>query len=125
MIPISNLNILSVFDRHCRVYSLATGQCVHTIHKMSLGSDNHDSKQRSIKIYHDDTMKSFFRRLSFSPDGELLITPAGIVELPDKDKPDAESKQDDVIKEITAKETKETKTDVNATFIFTRRQLNK
>ena len=32
----------------------------------------------NIRLYHDDTMKSFFRRPAFSPDGQLLITPAGL-----------------------------------------------
>jgi hypothetical protein len=29
----------------------------------------------SIRIFHDDTMKSFFRRMCFTPDGNLLLTP--------------------------------------------------
>jgi chromatin assembly factor 1 subunit B len=32
-------------------------------------------------MYHDDTMKSFFRRMSFSPDGSLLFTPAGCLDI--------------------------------------------
>uniref|UniRef100_A0A452EUQ0 Chromatin assembly factor 1 subunit B n=1 Tax=Capra hircus TaxID=9925 RepID=A0A452EUQ0_CAPHI len=35
---------------------------------------------RSYRMFHDDSMKSFFRRLSFTPDGSLLLTPAGCVE---------------------------------------------
>lgn len=31
-------------------------------------------------MFHDDSMKSFFRRLSFTPDGSYLLTPAGCVE---------------------------------------------
>lgn len=31
-------------------------------------------------MFHDDSMKSFFRRLSFTPDGSLLLTPAGCME---------------------------------------------
>ncbi|KAG7168560.1 Chromatin assembly factor 1 subunit B-like [Homarus americanus] len=34
----------------------------------------------SDRLFYDDTLKSFCRRLSFSPDGELLLTPSGIVE---------------------------------------------
>ena len=33
-----------------------------------------------MRIFHDDTLRSFFRRLAFSPDGQLLITPAGLME---------------------------------------------
>ncbi|KAJ3294286.1 hypothetical protein HDU79_011248 [Rhizoclosmatium sp. JEL0117] len=37
-----------------------------------------ESSTTSMKLFHDDTLSSFFRRLSFSPDGSLLIAPAGI-----------------------------------------------
>ncbi|CDK27103.1 unnamed protein product [Kuraishia capsulata CBS 1993] len=33
---------------------------------------------RSSSLYHNDTLQSFFRRLSFSPDGSLLLTASGI-----------------------------------------------
>lgn len=33
--------------------------------------------QKSFRLYHDDTLVSFFRRLTFTPDGALLLTPAG------------------------------------------------
>ncbi|KIW17584.1 hypothetical protein PV08_04779 [Exophiala spinifera] len=32
---------------------------------------------KNTNIYHNETLTSFFRRLSFSPDGSLLFTPAG------------------------------------------------
>ena len=32
---------------------------------------------RNTNIYHNETLSSFFRRLSFTPDGSLLFTPAG------------------------------------------------
>ena len=35
--------------------------------------------KKSIRMYHDETLTSFFRRLAFTPDGALLITPAGII----------------------------------------------
>ncbi|PBP26800.1 WD domain-containing protein [Diplocarpon rosae] len=35
-------------------------------------------------IYANDTLKSFFRRLSFTPDGSLLLTPAGQYQSPFK-----------------------------------------
>lgn len=37
----------------------------------------------SFRLYHDENLVSFFRRLSFSPDGALLITPAGLNKLVD------------------------------------------
>lgn len=35
-----------------------------------------------LKMYHDETLVSFFRRLSFTPDGSLLIVPAGVYKNP-------------------------------------------
>ncbi|CZT13011.1 related to chromatin assembly complex, subunit p60 [Rhynchosporium agropyri] len=32
---------------------------------------------KNVHIYSNDTLKSFFRRLTFTPDGSLLFTPAG------------------------------------------------
>ncbi|OAP62265.1 hypothetical protein AYL99_04468 [Fonsecaea erecta] len=32
---------------------------------------------KNTNLYHNETMTSFFRRLTFSPDGSLLFTPAG------------------------------------------------
>lgn len=31
------------------------------------------------RLYHDETLVSFFRRLSFSPDGSLLVAPSGVI----------------------------------------------
>lgn len=33
---------------------------------------------RSSYLYHNETFTSFFRRLTFSPDGSLLLTPSGV-----------------------------------------------
>jgi len=37
-------------------------------------------KTKPMRMFHDDTMKSFFRRLAFSPDGHLLVVPTGCLE---------------------------------------------
>jgi chromatin assembly factor 1 subunit B len=34
----------------------------------------------SQRLYGDESVTRFFRRLSFSPDGSLLLTPAGLIE---------------------------------------------
>lgn len=39
-----------------------------------LGSPSH----RSSFLYHNETFTSFFRRLTFTPDGSLLLTPSGV-----------------------------------------------
>ncbi|XP_043927967.1 chromatin assembly factor 1 subunit B-like [Protopterus annectens] len=38
------------------------------------------SMTKTYRMFHDDSMRSFFRRPSFTPDGLFLITPAGCVE---------------------------------------------
>jgi len=70
----------------------------NTENNKSNDSSKDSVKPKLFRMFHDDTMRSFFRRLTFSPDGELLIVPAGLVE--------AES--------VT-----------NATFVFTRNCFSK
>lgn len=36
------------------------------------------SKEAGINLYADSYVPSFFRRLTFTPDGQLLLTPTGI-----------------------------------------------
>ncbi|KAF9420884.1 hypothetical protein BGZ94_009003 [Podila epigama] len=52
--------------------------------EMNANGDKDDSSKtnsrsvpKSFRIYHDETLTSFFRRLSFTPDGAMLLTPAG------------------------------------------------
>ncbi|KAH6590027.1 hypothetical protein BASA50_009729 [Batrachochytrium salamandrivorans] len=35
-------------------------------------------KSKNFRMFHDENLNSFFRRLAFSPDGSLLIVPAGL-----------------------------------------------
>jgi len=37
-------------------------------------------EDQSVRLFHDDTFKGFFRRLCWSNDGELLVVPSGVVE---------------------------------------------
>lgn len=41
---------------------------------------DHELNGKKINLFHDDTIQTFFRRLTFSPDGELLIVPSGVIE---------------------------------------------
>ncbi|PWN30873.1 WD40 repeat-like protein [Jaminaea rosea] len=47
--------------------------------------------QTGMRLYGDETFSGFFRRLSFSPDGALLVTPSGIFEAPSPASPLAPS----------------------------------
>nr|KAG5708963.1 hypothetical protein BaRGS_009372 [Batillaria attramentaria] len=69
--------------RSCRIYSMATKNCIHNVSKMvppNASTGNTESKTKSVRLFHDDTLRSFFRRLAFSPDGQLLVAPAGCVD---------------------------------------------
>ncbi|XP_003508028.1 chromatin assembly factor 1 subunit B isoform X3 [Cricetulus griseus] len=66
-------------DRVLRVYSTQKKRVAFNISKMLSGPGS-EGEARSFRMFHDDSMKSFFRRLSFTPDGSLLLTPAGCVE---------------------------------------------
>lgn len=39
------------------------------------------NEEKPFKLFHDDTLKTFCRRLNFSPDGLILFTPCGLLEL--------------------------------------------
>lgn len=91
-----------VIYRMCRVYSVNSKKLVSRVSKAQLPvPDSSDLHGKVVRLFHDDTLKSFFRRLCFSPDGQLLIVPSGIIENPNSDK------------------------NSNATFIFTRRMFNR
>lgn len=77
-------------DRTCRIYvnKPQTKQkgyekinyvCQHVLTKLETHNLD-DSKPSLAKthLFHDETLNSFFRRLSWSPDGSFLLVPAGI-----------------------------------------------
>ncbi|XP_008834130.1 chromatin assembly factor 1 subunit B isoform X1 [Nannospalax galili] len=66
-------------DRVLRVYSTQKKRVAFNVSKMLAGIGA-EGEARSFRMFHDDSMKSFFRRLSFTPDGSLLLTPAGCEE---------------------------------------------
>ncbi|XP_023271584.1 chromatin assembly factor 1 subunit B [Seriola lalandi dorsalis] len=67
-------------DRVMRVYSTHTKKKAFCISKMS-SLPLAEGEVKQYRIFHDDSMRSFFRRLSFTPDGSFLLAPAGCVEI--------------------------------------------
>jgi chromatin assembly factor 1 subunit B len=65
---------------------------------------------RNAPIYANETLTSFFRRLSFAPDGSLLFTPAGQYKTLHPSLADATKTSEDII---------------NTVYIYTRAGLNK
>jgi chromatin assembly factor 1 subunit B len=65
---------------------------------------------RNTNIYFNETLTSFFRRLTFTPDGSLLLTPAGQYKMSNPTTGDGAKTADDII---------------NTVYIYTRAGLNK
>lgn len=36
--------------------------------------------EKTFRLFHDDTLQTFYRRICFSPDGELIFVPSGVME---------------------------------------------
>ncbi|KAG0636194.1 WD40-repeat-containing domain protein [Tuber brumale] len=65
---------------------------------------------KNANIYYNETLTSFFRRLTFTPDGSLLFTPAGQYRTSNPTAGDGAKTADDII---------------NTVYIYTRAGLNK
>lgn len=65
---------------------------------------------KNTNIYYNETLTSFFRRLTFTPDGSLLLTPAGQYKTSNPTAGDGVKNADEVI---------------NTVYIYTRAGLNK
>ncbi|KAF7990232.1 hypothetical protein HCN44_000037 [Aphidius gifuensis] len=68
-------------DRQCRLIDLTTMKTINRVNKAKLPTPiGHSLENKTVRLFHDDTFKSFFRRLTFSIDGSLIIAPSGIIE---------------------------------------------
>ncbi|XP_076818513.1 chromatin assembly factor 1 subunit B-like isoform X2 [Clavelina lepadiformis] len=86
-------------DRSLRIYNMQSKKLVHCVNKIQYGSKS-DGHAKSQRIFHDETVVR--RRLCFTVDGKILITPAGCLQT-EKTSPPA----------------------VNTTMMFTRGNLSK
>ena len=99
-----------MISRTLRVFSIANRTQVFQCSKAVLpGLKEHSNSIN--RLFHDDTLKTYFRRLCFSPDGLLLIVPSGVIEPPSI----TQNGNTDV--EIPVKPT-------NATYVFLRDKFN-
>ena len=65
-------------DRYLRVFDSKTRRIVSRSNKSLLPvPETCELHGKMTRLYHDDTLQTFYRRLNFSPDGELIVTPAG------------------------------------------------
>lgn len=66
-------------DRYLRVFDVETKRIVSRSNKCLLPvPESSDLHGKMTRLYHDDTLQTFYRRLSFSPDSELIVTPSGM-----------------------------------------------
>lgn len=64
-----------------RIFDVNTRRCLHRVSKSTLPvKEGHELHGRSVRLYHDGTLQTFFRRLCFTPDGKLLLTPTGVTD---------------------------------------------
>lgn len=66
-------------DRNMIISNCKNGKTIHKIFKTNF--EENDYLPTTSKLFYDQTLMSFFRRLTFSPGGELLLVPSGILEL--------------------------------------------
>ncbi|CAG2122148.1 unnamed protein product, partial [Medioppia subpectinata] len=66
-------------DRNMRVIDAKSGRTVYRVHRMRT-----EESTKTSRLFYDDTLRSFCRRLTFTPGGEFLIAPSGILELTDE-----------------------------------------
>lgn len=65
-------------DRYMRIFDSETKRIVSRSNKCLLPvPESCELYGKITRLYHDDTLQTFYRRLSFSPDSELIVTPAG------------------------------------------------
>ncbi|CAH2108700.1 unnamed protein product [Euphydryas editha] len=68
-------------DRVFRTFDVSTKKVVSRSSKAILPfPKEHALHNVKVRLYHDDTLQSYFRRLQFSPDGLLIAVPAGKIE---------------------------------------------
>ncbi|XP_030378384.1 chromatin assembly factor 1 subunit B [Scaptodrosophila lebanonensis] len=68
-------------DRHLRIFDANTKKVLHRVSKATLPvKEDHELYGKSVRLFHDGTLQTFFRRLCFTPDGKLLLTPSGITD---------------------------------------------
>ncbi|XP_072939227.1 chromatin assembly factor 1 subunit B isoform X2 [Epargyreus clarus] len=68
-------------DRVFRTFDVSTKKVTSRSSKAVLPfPKEHPLHDIKVRLYHDDTLQTFYRRLQFSPDGLLIAVPAGRIE---------------------------------------------
>lgn len=75
--PMRSASRRSSFSSSRRSTSPAPSLPLPAVKPMEFSPRIHSQGVKNTNIYYNETLTSFFRRLTFTPDGSLLITPAG------------------------------------------------
>lgn len=69
------------FFRICRLIDIGSKKTVQRVSKSKIPvASSHVLDGKIVRLFYDDTFKAYFRRLTFTPDGMLLLVPSGIIE---------------------------------------------
>ncbi|XP_023246150.1 chromatin assembly factor 1 subunit B-like [Copidosoma floridanum] len=69
------------FHKICRLIDTSLKKTVQRVSKSKIPTPSgHALDGKIVRLFYDDTFKSYFRRLTYSPDGMLLLVPSGIIE---------------------------------------------
>lgn len=63
-----------------RIFDVNTKRVLHWSASAFPVKEDHEMHGKGVRLYHDGTLQTFFRRLCFTPDGKILLTPAGITD---------------------------------------------
>lgn len=70
-----------VFNRVFRTFDVTSKKVISRSNKAILPfPSEHPFHDVKVRLYHDDTLQTYYRRLHFSPDGLLIAVPAGRIE---------------------------------------------
>lgn len=68
-------------DRFFRIFDVQTKKIVQRNYKSVLPvPSTNPLHEKRIRLFHDDTLQTFFRRLTFSPEGSLIVVPTGVAD---------------------------------------------
>jgi len=65
------------YKNTCKTYKAQLPQAVLPSNSEEMLTD----EMKNVRLFHDDTFQSFFRRMDMSPDGQLLVIPSGVLEI--------------------------------------------
>ncbi|KAG5677943.1 hypothetical protein PVAND_007657 [Polypedilum vanderplanki] len=69
-------------DRFFRIFDVKTKKNIQRNNKSILPvSSESPFYKKTVRLFHDDTLQTFFRRLCFSPEGSLIVVPSGCAEI--------------------------------------------